>query len=66
MACANFNPRNAVRRALLDDRGSSQAQRFAPAPGLTASKAPAASSGRASARAALSKNERPPIDPDAT
>jgi sec-independent protein translocase protein TatB len=53
----SFNPRTAVRRTLFDDTPASQ-----PTNGSAPAPAPAA----APAPQPLAKNERPPIDPDAT
>jgi sec-independent protein translocase protein TatB len=69
----NFNPRTAVQRTLFDDDPPVKPNGHAPAPNL--SKSPnltKAAGGAAAAQPAteagpsLAKNERPPIDPDAT
>jgi sec-independent protein translocase protein TatB len=62
----DLHPRNAMRRALLDDPDP-KPNGFAPAPGLSASNGtPQPHPAAPQSRPTLSKNERPPIDPDAT
>lgn len=63
----DFNPRNAVRRTLFDDPAPAKPNGFAPGPNLTKSNgSPQPHSEAAPAPEALARNERPPIDPDAT
>lgn len=59
----NFNPRTAATRALFDDDPPAKPNGFAPsAPDLTTPTPHPATTPPVS----LAKNERPPIDPDAT
>ncbi len=64
----NFNPRTAATRALLDDGPAVKPNGYAPGPSLT--KPTGSTAGppppAAPAPTPLTKNERPPIDPDAT
>jgi len=57
----DFNPRTAVRRTLFeDDPAPAKPNGHAPKPNLTKTPPPPPAPAR------LAKNERPPIDPDAT
>jgi sec-independent protein translocase protein TatB len=63
----DLNPRNVVRRTLFDDPAPVKPNGFAPGPNMTKGNGslqphPAASP----APETLARNERPPIDPDAT
>jgi sec-independent protein translocase protein TatB len=69
----NFNPRTAVTRALFDDGPAEKPNGFAPTNGngngktdLTKSVPPPPTPTLRPAPEPLAKNERPPIDPDAT
>lgn len=62
----NFNPRTAATRALFDDDPPAKPNGFAPsAPDLTKKAAPQPHPAT-TPPPSLAKNERPPIDPDAT
>lgn len=71
----DFNPRTAVRRTFLDDGPAEKPNGFAPGPDLTKGEMPAQPPQPPSpqphpatgpAPDGLGRNERPPIDPDAT
>ncbi|WP_219412894.1 Sec-independent protein translocase protein TatB [Pseudonocardia nigra] len=61
----NFNPRTAVQRTLFDDPPV-KPNGHATGPNLTKSNGATATPPAAAAKESLAKNERPPIDPDAT
>jgi sec-independent protein translocase protein TatB len=63
----DFNPRTAVRRTLFDDPAPAKPNGFAPGPNLTKSNgSPQAHPAAPPVPETLARNERPPIDPDAT
>jgi sec-independent protein translocase protein TatB len=64
----NFNPRTAATRALFDDGPAVKPNGYAPGPNLTkpTNGSTPAPPPAAPAPVPLTKNERPPIDPDAT
>jgi len=63
----DFNPRNVVKRTLFDDPAPVKPNGFAPGPNLTKSNgSPQPHPATPPAPESLARNERPPIDPDAT
>jgi sec-independent protein translocase protein TatB len=62
----DFNPRTAVQRTLFDDEPAAKPNGHAPKPNLTKSTPPAQPATPPAPQPPLAKNERPPIDPDAT
>lgn len=64
----NFNPKAAASRALFDDGPAEKPNGFAPGPNLTKSNGvtPQPHPATGPAPESLARNERPPIDPDAT
>jgi sec-independent protein translocase protein TatB len=60
----DFNPRTAVRRTLFDDPPSVKPNGHAPGPNLSKGTTPPPAT--PPVQQTLAKNERPPIDPDAT
>ena len=64
----NFNPRAAATRALFDDPPAEKPNGFAPGPDMSKGNgaAPQPHPATGPAPETLARNERPPIDPDAT